>query len=74
MLPLFLLAMYEKDGQPGEIILRNIVRVKLFWPAKRPYVTENFYEVLEKEANDIATQNKTTKKTTVGKRQASKKQ
>jgi hypothetical protein len=72
MLPLFFLAMYEKDGQPAEKVLRNYIRTKFHWPGIRPYKTENFYEVLEKEAKNFATQNTTTTKTPVGKRPASK--
>ena len=69
MLPLFFLAMYEKDGQPAEKILRNILRTR-FWPGKRPYITENLYEILEKEGKAIANQNQTAnqaKKTAVQK-------
>ena len=55
MLPLFFLAMYEKDGQNAEIVLRNLIRVK-FWPGTRPYVTENLYKYLEQEAKHIAKQ------------------
>ena len=29
MLPMFLLAMYEKNGQPLEVIIRQFVEVKL---------------------------------------------
>ena len=72
MLPLFFLAMYEKDGQPAEKVLRNYFRTKFHWPGVRPYKTDNFYEVLEKEANDFATQNTSATKTPVGKRPASK--
>jgi hypothetical protein len=66
--------MYEKDGQPAEVALRNIIRVKLVWPGKRPYKTENFYEIMEKEAISVATKRKknvataTNAKTTGGKR------
>lgn len=66
MLPLFLLAMYEKDGQPAEMILRNYIRTRIFWPGKRPYKNENLYETIVKEAKNIASQNKTTAKKTVG--------
>jgi len=71
MLPLFLLAMYEKDGQPAEKVLRNYIRTK-YWPGIRPYKTENFYEVLEKEAKNFADENSATTKTPVGKRAAGK--
>jgi hypothetical protein len=54
MLPMFFFAMYEKDGQPAEIVFRNMVRVKLAWPGKRPYKSENLYDQLEKEAKIFA--------------------
>jgi hypothetical protein len=58
MLPLFFLAMYEKDGQPAEKVLRNIIRTKLYFPGKRPYKTDNLYENLEKkEGASIADNN-----------------
>ena len=44
MLPAFLFAMYEKDGQPLEEILMNIIRVKFLRPSVRKYETENYYE------------------------------
>ena len=53
MLPFFFLAMYEKDGQPAEIVLRNFIRAKL-WPDKRPYKTENLYKYLEEESKGFA--------------------
>jgi len=62
MLPLFFVAMYEKDGQPAEIVLRNIVRVKL-WSRTRPYKTENLYSYLESEGKNIVKQDKTTRAT-----------
>ena len=49
MLPAFFIAMYERDGQPAEKILRNIIRARFFYPAKRPYKTENFYNLIEQE-------------------------
>ena len=51
MLPAFLLAMYERNGQPLEVVLRNIVRVCFLRPKVRPYKTENFYAVLERQNN-----------------------
>jgi len=50
MLPAFFMAMYEKDGQPAERIFRNIARSMWFYPRTRPYKTENFYKIIEKEA------------------------
>ena len=49
MLPFFLLAMYEKNGQPLEKIIRNIVRVCFLRPKQRPYVTNNFYDLLSRQ-------------------------
>jgi len=63
MLPFFFIAMYEKDGQPAEIVLRNIIRTKL-WPGVRPYKTENLYEYLEREARNIENEEQATSGTT----------
>lgn len=49
MLPFFLLAMYEKNGQPLEIIIGNILRVCILRPKVRPYQTDNFYAVLARQ-------------------------
>ena len=49
MLPFFMLAMYEKHGQPLEKILANIIRVAIIRPKERPYRTNNFYAVLERQ-------------------------
>lgn len=51
MLPFFLLAMYEKNGLPLEKIIRSILRVYFLRPKQRPYQTDNFYAVLERQAN-----------------------
>ena len=49
MLPCFLMAMYEKHGQPLEVVAKNIILTKFVRPKERPYQTENFYAVLEKQ-------------------------
>lgn len=49
MLPCFLLAMYEKHGQPLETLIKNIIQTKFIRPKERPYQTENFYAVLERQ-------------------------
>ena len=49
MLPFFLLAMYEKNGQPLEIIIGNILRVCFLRPKVCPYQTDNFYAVLARQ-------------------------
>ena len=46
MIPAFLFAMYEKNGQHLEVILRNMINVLFLRPKKRPYKTNNFYAVL----------------------------
>jgi len=43
MLPWFLFAMYEKNGQPLEKFLRCIIDVKLKRPKIRTYQTNNLY-------------------------------
>jgi hypothetical protein len=61
MLPMFFMAMYEKDGQPAEIVIRNIIRTRIIWPGKRLYKTENLYETLEREVISADSRNKTAK-------------
>ena len=51
LLPFMLLAMYEKNGQPLEKIVWNIVQVCFLRPKQRPYRTDNFYAVLERQEN-----------------------
>lgn len=51
LLPFMLMAMYEKNGQPLEKIVRNIVQVSFLRPKQRPYRTNNFYAVLERQEN-----------------------
>lgn len=75
MLPFFFLAMYEKDEQSAEKILRNILRAKWF-PARRTYRTENLYIYLEKEGKALADQEQAAGPAAakaVGKRPTSKK-
>ena len=49
MLPFFLLAMYEKNGPPPEKLIRNIVQVCFLRPKQRPYRTNNFYDLLNRQ-------------------------
>lgn len=49
MLPFFLLAMYEKNGQPLEVILKQMIETKFIRPKNRPYQTNNFYEALARQ-------------------------
>lgn len=49
MMPFFLFAMYEKNGQPLEKVIGNIISVTILRPKCRPYKTNNFYSVLERQ-------------------------
>lgn len=49
MLPAFLLALYEKNGQHLAVIIRNMIRVLVLRPKKRPYKTNNFYAVIQRQ-------------------------
>jgi len=59
MLPFFLLAMYERHGQPLEVVFWQIIQTVFIRPKERPYQTNNFYAAverqiqLEKEVNRI---------------------
>ncbi len=50
MIPLFLLAMYERDGQTLEVIAKHYVETKIIRPKVRPYQTDNYYDVLHRAA------------------------
>ena len=49
MLPFFLFAMYERNGQPLEKVVGNILRVSFLRPKERPYETRNYYALLTKQ-------------------------
>ena len=49
MIPAFLFAMYEKNGQHLEVILKNLINVLFLRPKKRPYKTNNFYAVIDRQ-------------------------
>lgn len=59
MLPFFLFAMYEKNGQPLEVVIKQIYETKFVRPKVRVYQTNNLYVLLmkqyqvEKEVYDI---------------------
>ena len=68
MLPLFFLAMYEKAGQPLEVIAGHFIQAKFIRPKVRPYQTNNYYDALvrqyqlEKEVERIVFQEETAGK------------
>lgn len=49
MVPLFLFAMYEKNGQPLEVIIKNFIQARFLRKKERPYKTSNRY-ARQKEA------------------------
>lgn len=49
MLPFFLLAMFERNGQPLEKVARNMANVLFLRPKQRPYMTNNFYDCLARQ-------------------------
>ena len=76
MLPFFLFAMYEKNGQPLEVFLGHLIENKFIRPKARIYQTNNLYSALvrqyklEQEVRAIAGKNGKTRKTGRGKAQA----
>ena len=49
MLPFFLFAMYERHGQPLEVIIGQMVQTMFVRPKERPYQTNNFYTAIERQ-------------------------
>ena len=50
MMPFFFLAMYEKNGQPLEVILNHMIQAVFKRPKIRPYKTDNYYAALLRQA------------------------
>lgn len=49
MLPFFLFAMYERHGQPLEVMLKHLIQTVFVRPKQRPYRTNNYYAVLMRQ-------------------------
>ena len=49
MLPGFLFGVYEKHGQPLEVIGRNIIQSCFLRPKERPYQTNNLYTAIKRQ-------------------------
>lgn len=49
MLPFFLFAMYERHGQPLEVILGQMIQTLFIRPKERPYQTHNFYAAVQQQ-------------------------
>ena len=50
MMPLFFLAMYERNGQPLEVYLDHFIQANFKRPKIRPYQTNNYYAALIRQA------------------------
>ena len=50
MMPFFLMALYEKNGQPLEKILHYIIQSRFARPKKRIYRTNNVYAALMRQS------------------------
>lgn len=47
MMPLFFLAMYEKNEQPLEVYIEHFIEATFKRPKIRPYKSQNYYALLE---------------------------
>ncbi len=47
MLPFFMFAMFERHGQPLEVLLKHYMDARFIRHRKRMYQTENFYSTIE---------------------------
>ena len=50
MLPAFMFAMFERNGQPLEKILHSIIQSRFVRPKHRVYRSENFYAAVERQS------------------------
>ncbi len=51
MLPLFFLAMYERDGQPLEVVAKHFYEARFKRSKTRPYQIKNYYALLMKQVD-----------------------
>ena len=58
MMPFFFFAMYEKNGQPLEVVIEHIVKSQILRPKVRRYKTKNYYAAIEKKAAILEEENK----------------
>ena len=51
MLPFFFFGLYERNGQPPEVVARHFYRARFVRPKIRPYQTNNYYAALLRQAD-----------------------
>ena len=51
MLPLFFFGMYERNGQPPEVVAKQFYQARFVRPKVRPYRTNNYYAALMRQAD-----------------------
>lgn len=52
MLPFFLFAMFERNGQPLEVLLKHYIQARFVRARTRVFETENFYAILEQNTRN----------------------
>ncbi|SFL28480.1 PrgI family protein [Lachnospiraceae bacterium KH1T2] len=50
MMPMFFVGMYQKNGQPLEVIFTHFAQANFIRPKIRLYKTDNYYEALHRQA------------------------
>ena len=51
MLPFFFFGMYERNGQPPEVVARQFYQARFVRPKVWPYRTNNYYAALMRQAD-----------------------
>lgn len=51
MLPFFFFGLYERNGQPPEVVARQFYQARFVRPKVRPYRTNNYYAALMRQAD-----------------------
>ena len=50
MMPMFFLGMYEKNGQPLEVLIIHFIQARFIRPKVRIYQANNYYSALKRQA------------------------
>ena len=52
MLPFFMFTMFERHGQPLEVLLKHFIQARFVRPRTRVYQTENFYATIDRNVRN----------------------
>lgn len=62
MMPFFMFAMFERNGEPLEVVIGHYIRWRFGGSRVRPYQTDNFYAAIQRQLDTEREVNKIVQK------------